>query len=882
MNSENIARTILVVEDEAIISIITAKALKKAGYSVITAGTGEKGVEIAVVNDHINLVLMDINLGSGIDGTEAARRILMVRNIPIVFHTSHSEREMVERVRGITRYGYVIKSSGDFVLNSSIEMAFELFEANRLITGSEEKQKAMISNISDVIGIIDKGGIIRYVSPNITELFGWRCEDLTGSDGLVTVHPEDQEYVKEKFMSITGRGNSSIKIEYRYKRRDGSYRPVEITAVNLSDDPAIKGILVNYHDISERKKSEEEIRIKNEEYEALNEELNATIEEMEAANEELIMTNEELGKTAESLRSSREQYLSLFDNMTEGFAHNELVFDDKGNPCDYRFLAVNHAFEELTGLERDNIIGRTLGQVLPEEDPFWIKTFSGVAITGEPAHVEHYSIELGRWYEVYAYSTEINKFAIVFSDITKRKLAEDELKGVNNRFLVIASSVPGYIAYVNADTLVYEFVNFAFEKSFGIPREKIIGSHIRDIIGEDNFRYALKYINEVKEGRSVSYENTFELTSGRRWINVNYTPVFNGEGKVTSIAVFSYDITSHRQAEETLRETNEYLENLINCANAPIIVWDPQFRIMRFNRAFETITGRKADDVLGKHLEILFPDEQVGKSMDLIRKTLSGERWEVVEINIMNVNGSICTVLWNSATLFSADGTTPVATIAQGQDITLRKQAEERIEKLLAEKDLMLKEVHHRIKNNMNTIISLLSLQADTLKDTSAVAALEDAGNRIQSMMMLYDKLFKSADFKKMPVATYIPSLVDEIISNFPNSSDVRICKKMDNFDLDAKIMQPLGIIINELLTNIMKYAFKGRRNGRINISASLDGSCVTFIIEDNGNSLPDSVDFENSTGFGMQLIGMLTEQIGGSIRIERKAGTKFILEFDI
>lgn len=138
-------------------------------------------------------------------------------------------------------------------------------------------------------------------------------------------------------------------------------------------------------------------------------------------------------------------------------------------------------------------------------------------------------------------------------------------------------------------------------------------------------------------------------------------------------------ITERRQAEEALRENKEYLENLINYANAPIIVWDPQFRITRFNHAFESLTGRTADKVIGESLEILFPSDLVESSMKLIKKTVGGERWEVVEINILHRDGSVRTVLWNSATLFTPDGKTLVATIAQGQDITERKQAEERL-----------------------------------------------------------------------------------------------------------------------------------------------------------------------------------------------------------
>jgi len=127
---------------------------------------------------------------------------------------------------------------------------------------------------------------------------------------------------------------------------------------------------------------------------------------------------------------------------------------------------------------------------------------------------------------------------------------------------------------------------------------------------------------------------------------------------------------------EELRETRDYLENLFNYANAPIIVWNTEFRITRFNRAFELLTGRMAGDVIGKNIEILFPPTLVESSMQLIKKTLTGERWETIEIDILHIDGTVRTVLWNSATIFAADGTTPIATIAQGHDITERKRAE--------------------------------------------------------------------------------------------------------------------------------------------------------------------------------------------------------------
>jgi PAS domain S-box-containing protein len=135
-------------------------------------------------------------------------------------------------------------------------------------------------------------------------------------------------------------------------------------------------------------------------------------------------------------------------------------------------------------------------------------------------------------------------------------------------------------------------------------------------------------------------------------------------------------VESLELATKELWGTSEHLENLFHHANAPIIVWDPQFRITRFNHAFEALTGRHADEVIGESVDILFPPAFVDSSMELVRKLLGGERWEAVEIGILHLDGSVRTVLWNSATVFAADGRTPLAVIGQGNDITERKQAE--------------------------------------------------------------------------------------------------------------------------------------------------------------------------------------------------------------
>ncbi len=217
-----------------------------------------------------------------------------------------------------------------------------------------------------------------------------------------------------------------------------------------------------------------------------------------------------------------------------------------------------------------------------------------------------------------------------------------------------------------------------------------------------------------------------------------------------------------------------------------------------------------------------------------------------------------------------------------GLDLTQRKKDEERIKFLLKEKEIILQEVHHRIKNNMTTIKSLLALQADNLDDVQAIAALKDAESRVQSMIVLYNKIFISANFLEISIKEYFLTFIDDIVNLFPNKNFIKLEKYLDDFKINSKQLFPLGIIINELLTNIMKYAFIDRSEGLIVVSIKKKDACAIISIEDNGNGLPEFVSFEESTGFGLMLVGLLVNQLDGTIKIERINGTKIILEFNL
>lgn len=210
-------------------------------------------------------------------------------------------------------------------------------------------------------------------------------------------------------------------------------------------------------------------------------------------------------------------------------------------------------------------------------------------------------------------------------------------------------------------------------------------------------------------------------------------------------------------------------------------------------------------------------------------------------------------------------------TLEQKTDnINRLKKTEEKISSLLNEKEILLKEVHHRIKNNMNNIVSLLALQANRLHNPEAVSALKDAQGRVHGMMLLYDRLYCSHSFMAISFKEYVMSLIADIVANFSTREQVKVEMHIEDFIVDTKTLSVLGIIINELITNAMKYAFSCRDEGLISISAAVKDNKASMVIEDNGIGIPEYIDIETSTGFGLELVCILIKQLKGSLRIER------------
>ena len=203
-----------------------------------------------------------------------------------------------------------------------------------------------------------------------------------------------------------------------------------------------------------------------------------------------------------------------------------------------------------------------------------------------------------------------------------------------------------------------------------------------------------------------------------------------------------------------------------------------------------------------------------------------------------------------------------------------------RLNRLLSEKQWLLKEVHHRVKNNLHTIISLLNLQAEFLKD-DALLAIENSQHRIHAMSLIHSKLYAAEDVQNIDMREYIKELVAYLKDAFGDAENISYSTEIDALLLDVGQAMPLGLIINEAVTNSIKYAFPGGRKGTISIQLSKVGNLVRLTISDNGIGMVNPVRDSNLSSLGLKLIEGLSADINGELTIENDNGTKLIISFD-
>ena len=620
-----VERSILLVEDEAIIALNEKRQLEAAGYRVVHALSGEAAIEAVQAEPAgINLILMDIDLGSGMYGTDAAKAILARHDIPLLFLSSHMEPELVRRTEEITNYGYVVKSSVFTVLDASIKMAFKLFaakrqldldalaieEANGQLRASLEELRATNERLAESEDKFSKAFRLNPDSININRL----------SDGLYLD-------INEGFTRIMG-----------YTRED---------VIGRSSMPGDLGIWV---------RAEDRARL-----------IAGLREKGEVTNLEAEFRRKD-GTTTIGLMSAR-------------------VIEIRGEAC---VISITRDMGEWTRVEREAENLNRMLRALLDNLPMGI--FMVSAPEGRP---------------------------LVANEIAKELLGRGILPDVNRE-----SIGDVYQAFVRGSGERY-------------PLEKM--PIIRGLRGESS------HIDDMEVIRP----------DGRRsFLEVYGCPVLDGEGKVMASLVSFLDISDKLRAEEEL--------------------------------------------------------------------------------------------------------------------LAMRSE----------EKEIILKEMRHRIKNDLASVESFLSLRTAAAADAEAASVLQDAAAQIRGMAILFDRLYGSSDPDRLSASDYLPDLVHEILVIFGGGRDIGTSIEVEDVPVESGFLHDLGIIVNELVTNSLKHAFAHVAAPWISLSMGMHGDRLEVVYSDNGPGFPPSAPKPEKGGFGLELVRGLVAQHKGTIRVENPGGALFSLEF--
>ncbi len=329
-------------------------------------------------------------------------------------------------------------------------------------------------------------------------------------------------------------------------------------------------------------------------------------------------------------------------------------------------------------------------------------------------------------------------------------------------------------------------------------------------------------------------------------------------------------------AQKAVQAANLFLESLIHNASGPIIVWNPEYRITHFNQAFELLSGHKAVEIIGHSLDPSYSPALTEESLVSIAQIYSNKHSGPLKLDIQNVNGTIRTVLWTSAAIYDPAGTTLVATIAQGQDITELQRNEERLNLALEEKEILMRELFHRTRNNMQVIMAILAFEKDISSDESVKSIVQQTSDRIMSMSIVHKKLYESQDLSSIDLKTYLEELLCVLMSERYFSGDrISVKTNVEPILMLIDTAVPFGLVLHEIISNAFRHAFADDRRGEVSITISQgEGRRIELEVTDNGVGLPEGFDFKNTKSLGFPLLSMLVEQqLGGTLRFRSSGG---------
>jgi PAS domain S-box-containing protein len=720
----------------------------------------------------------------------------------------------------------------------------ERTRAEQAVRDSNTLLERTLAGLDDAVLVVNSD-TRRFLmcNPAVERVFGYRPTELVGeSTRLLHVSEDSYEAYTPRRLAATGPDGISH-LEYQRRRKDGSVFWSENTVTTLASEPGGSPLVVNLvRDITQRKWAEEALR--------------------------------------ESEARLRDITFSMADWVWEVDANGVYTYSSQKGA-------------DLFGPPDQNIIGKTPFDLMPEDEAKRVAViFSEIAAIKAPIKdLENWNITkngericlLTNGVPILDEAGNLKGYRGVDKDITERKRADEALRESEEHYRSLFERMLNGYAYCRMlfvdgrpDDFIYLNVNSAFETLTGL--KDVVGKKVSTVIPgiRETDRELLEAYGRVSLTGTPERLETY-VSALAMWFSISvYSPK-----KEHFVAVFDV-ITERKRAEEALRQTERDLVDAQKLAGVGSWTYDPATQQPKWSEGMFRVWG--LDPTLGApsyadHRKYVHPEDYPRFDAAVQEAVQHGIPYQF-DLRICRPDGTMRTITSICEPQRDADGSV-VSLKGTVQDITERKQSDDAIRASLHEKELLLREIHHRVKNNLQIIASLLTLQAETVRDPAALEVFMDSQNRIRAMALIHAKLYQSADLATVDFGAFVRDLGTILLRAYAvNPSAIRLQVGAGRTELAIDTVIPCSLIVNELLTNAIKYAFPSGSAGVIAVDLSQQEAEYTLRVADNGAGFPSSVDFRNTESLGLRLVVLLVDQLDGTFELNNEGGAEFTIRF--
>ena len=712
----------------------------------------------------------------------------------------------------------------------------EIKESGKKLRESEKKYRNALDNMMEGCQILDHDWTYVYVNDAAARHGRVVKEDLEGRS-MMEMYPGIQDTEMFQVMEQAMEEGTSHHLENYFIYPDGTGRWFE-----LSVFPVPEGIFILSFDIDDRKNLEIELRKSEQKFK--------TVADFTYDWEYWVGPDGNL------------LYVSPSCKRISGYTPEEFIKDqdllEKITHPDDKKLFIEH--------ENDSNGTKTGGEI----------EFRIIRKDGEEIWISH------NCQPVFNEDREFLGRRASNEDINERHLAIRKIEESEGQLRFITDNMTDVVGQINSEGIITYF-SPSLKQFAGFNPSEVFGKSVYDLVHPADQEMVKGVIQQAIITRQpVTIEYRAKKADGSYlWVEAIGKAVYNADGDFESLIFNGRDINDRKKTEKELKQSEEKYRHVVETAAEGITLFNRKGTVIETNIKTLELLGFKREEVVGRNLIQMLPAIKINAKevLGAFKDILGGKSLKKTEWGFVNKNGHQKFAKVHYSPMKKEGKTIGITLILE--DITELKLREKSLENSLEEKEALLREIHHRVKNNMQIISSLLNLQSSYVQRDETKTVLKDSQSRVKSMAMIHEKLYMSPDLSHINFKEYTEKLVSDIFYTYGiKKGTIHSILNVEDIEMNMETAIPLGLIINELVTNSLKFAFPEMNKGSITVEMDTSNGDHTLIVADDGMGIPEDINFKKTESLGLQLVNNLVHQIDGEITLERSHGTEFKITF--